>query len=142
MKGVTWSNGEWMSFLDNLENSLKSLESREERDPAEQERREEKRNLRLAAAPWAEKLKAAPFTQALFEQATLAGHRLRTKVYMSWFDDVLALQAKERKLELRPTPDGIVAAFIESDRAETLQPVDLEGDPAALIGQWLPQPPV
>lgn len=126
-----------MSFLDNLENSLKSLESREERDPAEHERREEKRNLAQAVAPWAAKLKAAPFTQALFEQATITGHRLRTKVYMSWLDGVLSLQAKDRKLELRPTPKGIVAALIEADREETLQPVDLESDPAALIGQWL-----
>jgi hypothetical protein len=126
-----------MGFLDNLENSLKSLEDREERDPAEYERREQKRNYTLAAAPWAAKLKAAPYTQALFEQATIAGHRLRTKVYMSWFDDVLALQAKDRKLELRPTPDGIVAAFIEADREEHLQPLDLSSDPAALIQQWL-----
>jgi len=126
-----------MSFLDNLENSLKSLEEREERDPAEYERREQKRNFTRAAAPWAAKLKAAPFTQVLFEQATIAGHRLRTKVYMSWFDDTLALQARERKLELRPTPDGIVAAFIEADREESLQPLDLDGDPAALIRQWL-----
>jgi hypothetical protein len=126
-----------MSFLDNLENSLKSLEEREERDPAEYERREQKRNFTLAAAPWAAKLKAAGFTQRLFEQATIAGHRLRTKVYMSWFDDVLALQARERKLELRPTPDGIMAVFIEPDRVEHLLPVDLDGDPGALIQQWL-----
>jgi hypothetical protein len=126
-----------MGFLDNLENSLKSLEEREERNPAEYERREQKRNFTLAAAPWAAKLKAAPYTQALFEQATAAGHRLRTKVYMSWFEDVLALQAKDRKLELRPTPDGIVAAFIEADREEHLQPLDLAGDPATLIHQWL-----
>jgi len=126
-----------MSFLDNLENNLKSLESREEKDPAEYERREQKRNLARATAPWAAQLKAAPFTQALFEHATLAGHRLRTKVYMSWFDDVLTLQAKERKLELRPTPNGIVAAFIEADREETLQMLDLKGDAAALIQQWL-----
>jgi hypothetical protein len=126
-----------MSFLDNLENSLKSLESREERDPAEQERREYKRKAALAAAPWAAKLKESPYTQALFEQATIAGHRLRTKVYMSWFDGALSLQAKERKLELRPTPGGIVAALIEADREETLKPVDLDGDPAELIRDWL-----
>ncbi len=128
-----------MGFLDNLENTLKSLESREEHDPAEYARREEKRNFTKAAAPWAAKLKAAPFTQAVFEQATVAGHRLRTKVYMSWFEDVLALQAKDRKLELRPTPDGIVAAFIEADREEKVQPLDLDSDPADLIHQWLGQ---
>jgi hypothetical protein len=126
-----------MGFLDNLEDSLKSLESHEERDPAEYDRREQQRNLALAAAPWAAKLKAAPYTQALFEQAAIAGRRLRTKVYMSWLDDVLSLQAKERKLELRPTPDGIVAAFIEADREERVQPLDLAGDPAALIHTWL-----
>jgi hypothetical protein len=126
-----------MSFLDNLENSLKSLESREERDPAEQQRREQKRNLAKAAAPWAAKLKAAPFTQALFEQATVAGHRLRTKIYMSWFEDVLSLQARDRKLELRPTPEGIVAVFIEADREEKSQAVELESDPAELLRAWL-----
>lgn len=126
-----------MSFLDNLENSLKSLESREERDPAEHERREQKRNLTLATAPWAAKLRSADFTNALFEQATIAGHRIRTKIYMSWLDDVLTLQAKERKLQLRPTPDGIIAAFIEADREEAVRPVDLNEDPAALIEEWL-----
>jgi hypothetical protein len=126
-----------MSFLDNLEDNLKSLESQEEKDPAEQERREEKRNLALAAAPWAERLKAAPFTQALFEQATITGRRLRTKVYMSWFDNVLSLQARDRKLELRPTPKGIWAAFIEADRTERTKPLDLKSDPAALIREWL-----
>ena len=126
-----------MSFLDNLEDNLKSLENREEKDPAELERRDEDRKRAQAAAPWGAKLKAAPFTQALFQQATVAGHRLRTKVYMSWLDDVLSLQAKDRKLELRPTPDGIVAAFIEADRTERLQPVSLESDPALLIANWL-----
>lgn len=126
-----------MSFLDNLENSLKSLENREERDPAERQRREEQRNVKLAAAPWAAKLKEAPFTKELFEQATAAGHRLRTKVYMSWFDDVLMLQARERKLELRPTADGIVAAFVEPDAPEKTQALDLASDPGALIKQWL-----
>ena len=126
-----------MSFLDNLENNLKSLENREEQDPAEHQRRQEKRSLALATAPWAAKLKESPFTQQLFEQATLAGHRLRTKVYMSWLDDVLSLQAKERKLELRPSPNGIIAAFIEADREERTQPLDLAGDPAALLKQWL-----
>ncbi len=126
-----------MSFLDNLENNLKSLESREERDPAEQGRRENERVRAKAAAPWAAKLKESPFTKSLFEHATIAGHRLRTKVYMSWFDGTLSLQAKERKLELRPTPDGIVAAFVEPDHSETVQPLHLESEPADLIKKWL-----
>jgi hypothetical protein len=56
---------------------------------------------------------------------------------MSWLEDVLTLQAKERKLQLRPTPDGIIAAFIEADREEAVRPMDLNEDPAALIDEWL-----
>ena len=126
-----------MSFLDNLENNLKSLEAQEQKDPAEHERREEKRNLALATAPWAAKLKAAPFTQALFDQSAAIGHRLRTKIYMSWLDHVLSLQARDRKLELRPTPTGILAVFIEADRAEHAEPLNLNSDPGKLLEKWL-----
>jgi hypothetical protein len=126
-----------MGFLDNLENSLKALESREERDPGELQRREDERERILAAAPWAEKLKGSPYTQQLFEQAAIAGHRLRTKVYMAWLDTTLRLEAKGRRLELQPTPDGIVAAFIEPDGTSKTQPLELSGDPAELLGKWL-----
>jgi hypothetical protein len=126
-----------MSFLDNLENSLKSLESRDERDPHERERHQEQRNHALAAAPWAAKLKESAYTQSLFDEATAAGRRLRTKVYMAWFESTLRFEARERRLELRPTPDGIVAAFIETDGETKLQPVDLNSSAADLIQQWL-----
>jgi hypothetical protein len=130
-----------MSFLDNLESSLKDLESREERDPREHLRRQEERTRAVAAGPWAEQLKTGPFTQKLFEQAALAGHRIRTKIYMAWFDDTLRLEAKQRRLELRPTTDGIVAAFIETDGATKARPVDLESDPGELLHQWLDTKP-
>ncbi len=126
-----------MGFLDNLENSLKALESSEEHDPSAVQRKQDERSRALAVAPWAEKLKESAYTRTLFEQAAIAGHRMRTKVYMSWLDNTLRLEAKERKLELRPTPDGIVAAFIEANREETTQPVDLDGDPAPLLSSWL-----
>jgi hypothetical protein len=126
-----------MSFLDNLENSLKALESRDERDPHERERQTEERNHAVASAPWAAKLKESDFTKALFNEAAIAGHRLRTKVYMAWFDSILRFEARERRLELRPTPNGIVAAFIETDGETKLQPVDLNSSAADLMTQWL-----
>jgi hypothetical protein len=133
-----------MSFLDNLESSLKNLESQEERDPREHQRRQEERKRSVAVGPWAEQLKTGPYTQKLFEQAALAGRRIRTKIYMAWFDDMLRLEARERRLEFRPTADGIVAAFIETDGATKTQAVNLKSDPAELLQQWLdsnPNPP-
>jgi hypothetical protein len=126
-----------MSFLDNLESSLKNLESQEERDPREHQRRQEERTRAAAVGPWAERLKTSAYTQKLFEEAALAGHRIRTKIYMAWFDDTLRLEAKQRRLELRPTAEGIVGAFIEPDGATQTQAVSLEGNPAELLQQWL-----
>ena len=126
-----------MSFLDNLESSLKNLESREERDPREHQRRQDDRNRALAIGPWAEELKTSPYTQKLFEQAALAGHRIRAKIYMAWIEDTLRLEAKQRRLELRPTPNGIEAAFIEPDGESKTQPLDLKSEPEALLKQWL-----
>jgi hypothetical protein len=126
-----------MSFIDNLESSLKNLESQEERDPRERLFRQEQRARALTVGPWAEQLKTSAYTQKLFDQAAVAGHRIRTKIYMAWFDDVLRLEAKQRRLELRPTADGIVSAIIELDGATTIQAVDLAGDPGELLRQWL-----
>jgi hypothetical protein len=126
-----------MGFLDNLENSLKSLESQEERDPARHERREQDRALTLAAAPWAEKLRDSEYTKKLFDEAAVEGHRLRTKIYMAWLDNTLRLEAKGRKLELRPTPEGILAAYIEPDGETIVEPLDLQTEPQALLKRWL-----
>lgn len=128
-----------MSFLDNLENSLKNLESREERDPGEQQRKDDERMRARAAAPWAEKLKTSEYTKQLFEQAAIAGHRIRTKIYMAWIESTLRLEARDRKLELKPSPDGITASMIEPDgKTETL-PLDLNGKPEELLEKWLGQ---
>lgn len=129
-----------MGFLDNLENSLKSLESREERDPNEQKRRDADRARELAAAPWAEQLRNSSFTQQLYQEATVMGHRLRTKIYMSWLGDSLRLQARDRQFELRPTPEGVVAVFFEPDGSSTVETVDLNSSPGALLGRWLGAP--
>lgn len=129
-----------MSFLDNLENSLKALESREEAvSGKEQEarRREERRREALAAAPWAERLRTGPYAQALLSRAVRAGHALRVKVQPAWIDATLRLDARNRRLELRPGPEGVTAVFLEDGREVRGRPVDLEGDPAGLVEEWL-----
>lgn len=127
-----------MSYLDNLENSLKSLEKQEERDVSVHERREAERAKALAVAPWAEKLKDSRYAKELMDRAAEAGHRIRAKVYMTWLGNTFRLEAKGRKLELRPTPQGIVAAFVEDNNEESkLHGVDLESNPGSLIEEWL-----
>jgi hypothetical protein len=129
-----------MSFLDNLENNLKSLESAEQhRD--ERERRQRDRSAEraeaLAAAPWAEELKKGPFTTELLKQATRIGFSFRMKVNIVWMGTTLRLEARERRLELRPTASGVVAAYSEGGQEQRSEPVDLKGDPAALVRGWL-----
>ena len=126
-----------MGFLDNLENSLKNLESRDERDYGEQDRRAEERARAAEAAPWAAQLKTAAYTKRLLDQAAIAGHKLRTKIYMAWLESTLRLEARGRRLELRPTASGIMADFIEPDGTTRSQPVDLSGNPETLLSEWL-----
>jgi len=129
-----------MSFLDNLENSLKSLESSEEAAESrlrEHDRRQSERARTLATAPWAEKLKGSPYTAALLKQATAAGFEKRAKVYISWIGTSLRLEAKGRKLELQPTSEGIIALFSGEGVEPHSQPVNLEGDPDALVQKFL-----
>ncbi|HEX4772436.1 MAG TPA: hypothetical protein VH351_16500 [Bryobacteraceae bacterium] len=126
-----------MSFLDNLENSLKTLETREERDPNESARRENERRQTLAAAPWAEQLKESEYTKSLFEKAAVAGHRIRAKIYIAWVGTTLRLEARGRILELQPSASGIIAQYVNRAGEEVQSPVDLSGDPDALLNQWL-----
>ena len=129
-----------MSFLDNLENNLKSLESSEQaRDDAERERksRDNNRAAVLAAAPHAEALRSGPFTAELLKQATRVGFSLRTKVHVAWLGSTLRLEAREKRLELRPTPEGIVAVYIEDGNEVRTEPVDLNGDAEKLVRNWL-----
>jgi|SRR5579884_520052 len=131
-----------MSFLDNLEDNLKSLERQDERSGEDRRRQEEERARATAAAPWASKLKESPYVTKLMNDAALAGHRLRTKVYIAWLGATLRLEARERRLELRPAADGVHAVFLENNVEQRSEPVDLDSDPAGLIDRWLPQPPV
>jgi hypothetical protein len=127
-----------MSFLDNLEDNLKALENQQQKDPNERLKREEERARVLAASPWAAELKSSPYTQALLEHAARAGFQKRAKLYIAWLDTILRLELRTQKLELRPTPDGIVAIFFEDNTEVKSEPVDLNGNPEDLVKRWLP----
>ena len=130
-----------MSFLDNLENNLKALESRDERDPAALEReaaeRKAAREAALKSAPHAEALRNGPFTDGLLTSCRLLGHRKRILVRPTWVDSTLRLEAGARRMELRPTPDGVVAVCFEEGREAESSPVDLSSDPLKLAERWL-----
>lgn len=128
-----------MGFLDNLENNLKTLEGRDDGTGRGEEnrRRDAERRQALAAAPCAERLKSGPFTEELLNQASQAGYRARTKVHFTWLGTTLRLQARDRKLDLRPAPNGVLAVFSENNQEVRTIPVDLDGDPAALVSELL-----
>jgi hypothetical protein len=125
-----------VSFLDNLENNLKALEARDE-GLDDTRRREVDRGRSLEIAPWAERLKREPYAQDLMRQATLAGRERRLKVNLAWLDTRLRLEARGHRLELRPTPNGIVAVFLREAGEGRQEPVDLAGDPRKLIAAWM-----
>jgi hypothetical protein len=128
-----------MGFLDNLESNLKNLEGNTERDTGRQKQQKDsdRANAR-AAAPYAEELRKGAFTNDLLTHAVRVGHGMRTKVNMNWMGNVLLLQARERRLELRPTPQGVVAVFFEDGEQVRSEPIDLKKDSAKdLAEQWL-----
>ncbi len=129
-----------MSFLDNLENTLKNAESREERESAS------RRNSKHADAdrararsiqPVAEELRKSKFTSDFMAEVTRIAHGLRTKVYITWIGSTLRLEAREHRLELVPTAEGVVA-FTHVDGKQTgKQTVDLKKSPKPLADKWL-----
>src|ERR1700722_14572461 len=107
-----------MSFLDNLESNLKALESRSERDPQalarEAAARDAARSAALEIAPYAEALRNGPFTDGLLTACRDIGHRKRMLVRPTWIDSTLRLETGSKKLELRPTADGVLGvSFLE-----------------------------
>ena len=133
-----------MSFLDNLENNLKALENREEKDPEkvkrDQQQREAERDAALRRAPHAEALKNSAFTSELLTQCRTIGHGQRVLVQFTWIGEALRLDAKTKRLELTPTPDGITAvSFSEGTEVKRMQ-VDVQKDDAASLARdWLKQ---
>jgi hypothetical protein len=130
-----------MSFLDNLENNLKALESRTERDPASLAReaaaREAARSMALEIAPYAEALRNGPFKDGLLTACRNIGHRRRVLVRPIWVDSTLRLEAGSKKLELRPTPSGVLAVFFEGATEQESMPIDLASDPVKMAEKWL-----
>lgn len=56
---------------------------------------------------------------------------------MLWAGTTLRLEARDRRLELRPTPEGVQAVFVESGEDRESFPLDLESDPEKLAKRWL-----
>jgi hypothetical protein len=131
-----------MSFLDNLENNLKALESREEKDPEkvkrDQEQREAERSAALRRAPYAEALKNSPFTMELLTQCRSIGHGQRVLVQFTWIGESLRLDAKTKRMELTPTPEGITAVFSSGGMETGRSAVNPQSDDAMeLARHWL-----
>lgn len=134
-----------MSFLDNLENNLKALESRSERDPQALAReavaREAARSAALEIAPHADALRNGSFTDGLLTACRAIGHRRRILVRPTWLASTLRLEAGAQKLELRPTPEGVLAVFFEGGAERRSAPVDLSSDPVEFVERWLEAAP-
>ncbi|MDZ4798390.1 MAG: hypothetical protein SGI92_09525 [Bryobacteraceae bacterium] len=129
-----------MSFLDNLESSLKSLEGNQERENTheQRQRQQDEKSWAMLIAPNAEALKKSPFVNDLLMHAVRIGHGLRVKVNMAWMGSTLRLDAREVRLELRPTPTGVEAVFSESGAEQAAEPLDLQSASAeALAQRWL-----
>jgi hypothetical protein len=130
-----------MGFLDNLENDLKALESRSERDPEalarEAAAREAARSAALEIAPHAEALRNGAFKDGLLTACRIIGHRRRILVRPVWLASTLRLEAGTQTLELRPTPDGVLAVFFEGGAEKESTPIDLSSDPAKVAEKWL-----
>jgi hypothetical protein len=129
-----------MGFLDNLESSLKSLEGNQERENSadQQQRRQDERARALAAAPHAEALKKSSFVNDLLLHAVKIGHGMRIKVNMAWIGSTLRLDARESRLELQPTPDGVVAEMSDSGEVRSSERLDLaNADAEAFAKKWL-----
>jgi hypothetical protein len=130
-----------MSFLDNLENNLKALESREQKDPAalarEAAAREANRSLALAIAPYSEALRNGPFKDGLLTACRELGHRRRMLVRPVWVESTLRLEAGTKRLELRPTPNGVLAVTFINGKEHESTPIDLSSDPVKLAEKWL-----
>jgi hypothetical protein len=129
-----------MSYLDNLESSLKNLETNQERSEDLQrdvKHRASEKARALAAAPHADALKNGTFTHEFLAHATRIGFAQRTKVQPTWLGSTLRLQAKERRLELRPTPEGVMAFYFEDNEEKGSEIVDLQGNAEEFAKRWL-----
>lgn len=130
-----------MGFLDSLEGDLKNLESAAERDPAEAARRRAARDAERAAArasaSHAEQLRTSKFTAELLNQAVLLGRSRRLMIRVTWMGSSLRLEAREHRLELRPTANNVEAHFLRGSTETECHAVDFSLNPEDLAKRWL-----
>jgi hypothetical protein len=127
-----------MSFLDNLESNLKNLENATENEVlSAHQKRLNDRVRALAVAPHAYELKSKPFVNEFLTHAVRIGHSLKTRVAPVWVEDTLRVDARNKRLELRPTPEGVIAVFIKDGQEIGSEPLDLSSNPEALATRWL-----
>jgi hypothetical protein len=130
-----------MSFLDNLESTLKNLEGASDRGDTRRkdgQRMQQERSQARAAAPFAEELKKGPFANEFLIHAVRIGHASRTKVTPLWVGHTLRVDARERRLEFRPTPEGVLAVFMEDGVERSSEILDLKKTvPEKLAERWL-----
>ncbi|MCX6594055.1 MAG: hypothetical protein NTZ56_21290 [Acidobacteria bacterium] len=130
-----------MSYLDSLENNLKALERLEEKDPEQLRRdaeaRDSERARALRIAPHADALRNGEFTSQFLTACRTVGHGMRMLVRFTWLEQTLRLEAKDKKLELQPLPEGIQAVFFVNGETVATEMLDLSGDPVAFAHRWL-----
>jgi len=71
------------------------------------------------------------------KQAARIGFTMRTKVHFAWLGVTLRLEAKERRLELRPTPAGIMTVYLHGSEEIRRESLDLKSNPEELVRNWL-----
>ncbi len=128
-----------MGFLDNLEDALKSVErgaEREDEKSANVSRAAELEAVR-AAAPNAEALKKGQWTQDFLTHCVTLGHNQRMRVGMAWIGATLRLDAREKRLDLQPAAESIIAIYSVDGVETARESVDLQSDPAAFARKWL-----
>ena len=130
---------QFMSFLDNLESTLKNMESAGDRASRHDSlRRQSERSESRAAAPFVEELKKGPFVNEFLTHAVRIGHGKRMKINMNWIGNALRVEARERRLEFRPTPDGVLLMFFEDGVESASELADLKKtNPERLAERWL-----
>ena len=104
----------------------------------ERERREQDRNAALLRAPYVDALKKSVFTSDLLTHCRTIGHGQRVLVQFLWIGETLRLNAKNKRMELSPSPEGIVAVMSVDGTETSRATVDTEkDDPQALASHWL-----
>ena len=92
----------------------------------------------MLRAPHVEALRNSAFTSELLTQCRTIGHGQRVLVRFTWIGESLRLDAKEKRVELIPTSEGITAVFTVDGGETGRVTVDPQADDAAEFARrWL-----